>query len=735
MKRTLLHSLFFIFLSLSAFSKHIVGGEIIYDNLGGGNYRITLKVYRDCGSGGPNFDGTGGGLPPAIITIIEGNGMVLNDTIDIGAPIINTVPPTINNPCIQAPGGVCVEEAIYTYTINLPPKTGGYYLVYQRCCRNNTIINLLLPGDQGATYYTFIPGPEQVLVNNSPRYKLFPPIFICNSLPFIFDHSAIDPDGDQLVYSLEAPFLGLDASCPSLGATGCPTAAPSPTYASVNYVSPYSGTYPIASNPAFSINPNTGLLTGRPNLVGQFVVGIYVREFRAGILINTHYRDFQFNVTPCVINVASIFEDQQQKCEGDTITFVNQSFGNVGALTYLWNFGVPGVTSDTSNALNPRFVFPDTGKYVITLIANPRRPCADTSKKTFNIYPQLKVGFDKVDRQCLKGNSFNFKNNGVYINGATYKWDFTANATPSTSVLKSPNGIVFDQPGRYYVKLVAKQLSCIDSVIDSVRVIGRPVAKINNLPNSLCDPAKVGFSNGSSSYLPLSYKWSFSNGNSSVAYEPVQVFSPPGVYGVTLVVTTAGLCIDTAMTSILNITVNPTPEAAFTFSPALTTIFDPEITFTNASSDDVNSWTYYFGDGNFLNASNCIYPYQAPGKYTVWQVVSNRFSCIDSSVQEVRILPEFRFWIPNTFTPNNDGMNDIFMPKAIGVLKYQFDIYDKWGQKIYSGNDHTQGWDGTFKGKSCEQDVYVWKIGFTNEVTMGHEDRFGHVLLLRADDY
>jgi gliding motility-associated-like protein len=733
-KRTLLYILFSVFLTTSVFSKHIVGGEMIYDYLGGNKYRITLKVYRDCFSNGPNFDGTDPSLPTALVTIFYGASGLVDTTLNIGVPVINSIPHTINNPCIQPPNNVCVEEGVYTYTVTLPPQTGGYYIVYQRCCRNNTILNLVSPGDQGATYYTKIPGPEAAAINSSPRFKLFPPIFICDNLPFTFDHSATDPDGDQLVYSLCAPFLGCDVTCPSLGYAGCPSAATPPPYLNVNYSGAYSGAYPIASNPAFSINPVTGILTGRPNLIGQFVVGVRVQEYRGNQLINTHYRDFQFNVSSCIVNVASIFADQVQKCEGNTINFVNQSFGNVGALSYAWDFGVPNLTTDTSSVQNPTYVYPDTGKYIVTLIANPGKPCSDTMKKTFYIYPALKVNFDPQNKQCLKGNSFNFNNTGTYINGATFNWNFTSAATPSTSTLKSPSGIVFNQAGKYYVKLVGKQLSCVDSLIDTVRIIGRPTAKINNLPNSLCDPAKVGFSNGSTSDLPISYKWIFSDGTSSDYFEPVKIFTPPGVYGATLIVTTTSLCIDTSVASVQNITVNPKPKAGFSFSPTLTTIFDPEITFKNEASDDVNSWSYTFGDGSSSNIQNCIYPYQNPGIYIVEQIVSNPFNCSDTAQREVTILPEFRFWIPNTFTPNRDGLNDIFMPKAIGVLNYQFDIFDKWGQKIYSGTDYKRGWDGTFNGLSCEQDVYVWIISFRNEVTLKQEHHQGYVLLLRSQD-
>jgi hypothetical protein len=279
---------FVLLLGLKIHATHIVGGEIFYDYLGSNNYRITLKIYRDCTGATAPFDGSTGasGAVPAIISVIDVIGGASPILYNIGTPIITKIPPTINNPCIQTPDNICVEEGVYTCTINLAPKTGGYYVVYQRCCRNNSVLNLLDSGNQGSTYYIKIPGPEEAIDNSSPRFNNFPPIFLCSNLDFSFDHLATDPDGDQLVYSLCPPFLGLDGCCPFLGSNppsmtsancltlpfNCPTAALPPPYANVNFISPYNGSYPLASNPSITINSNTGLLKGQPNLIGQFVV-------------------------------------------------------------------------------------------------------------------------------------------------------------------------------------------------------------------------------------------------------------------------------------------------------------------------------------------------------------------------------------------------------------------------------------------------------------------------------
>lgn len=736
-----------MFFNLKNYATHIVGGEMIYDYLGGNNYRITLKVYRDCTGipmdGVPNFLG---GIIPALITVVEANNVSKKQIYDIGSPTVQLIPKTINNPCITTPTNVCVEEGIYTYTLNLPPKVGGYYIVYQRCCRNSDIVNIVNQGDEGSTYYTKIPGSDEVLVNSSPRFKNFPPIFLCSNLDFSFDHSAEDPDGDQLLYSLCPPFLGLDACCafitspvsdnPSCVAPPliCPQAAAPPPYSNINFISPYNGFYPIASNPSVSINYLSGLLTGKPNLVGRFVVGVCVQEFRNGQLLGTHFRDFQFNIVPCEVTVISAIASEIHQCTGNAFTFTNQTITNQGSIPYFWDFGVPTLTDDTSNFVSPQYTYQDTGKYTVTLIANRGKPCTDTVKKEIYAYPTLIVNFDKPQKQCLKNNLFSFDAKGDYLpDYVKFKWDFSSVATPSSSTLKNVPSVVFNQSGLFFVKLLARQFACRDSLIDTVRVIKPPQAKINNLPSKACNPALIGFSNGSTSDLSLTYYWLFSNGRTSRDYEPTIRFSSAGIYSATLMAITSGLCVDTSITSVKNLTVLPNPTASFNFSPKETSIFEPEITVSNTASPDVISWEYLFGDNFRSTFSDDKHVYQDYGNYLISQIVTNSFGCRDTASNIVKILPEFRFWVPNTFTPDDNLLNDVFAPITIGVYNYELEIYDRWGEKIFTSNNVNKGWNGFYKGNLCQQDIYAWRILFKNVVNQSIEECYGHVLLLRND--
>ncbi len=707
---------------------HIVGGEIYYDNLGGNNYKITLKVFRDC-----NVQAT---LPNvATINIFDVNG-VLVDTMQLPIISLTNIAPTINNPCITPPGSECVEEGFYQGTINLVPKTGGYYVVFQNCCRNVTILNIVAPQATGVTYWEHIPGPEVVAVNSSPRFTKFPPIYLCNGVPIKIDHSATDPDGDVLKYSLCAPYDG--CSPPSPGP--CPVVPP--PYSPIQFVSPYSGTYPMSTNPAIGVHPTTGSLTGTPDIDGQWVVGVCVEEWRGSTLIATHYRDFQFNVVTCNIAMLAQFNDQStpiviaggglvnQFCTGYTLHFNNNS---INGSTFSWNFGDLTTLGDTSNATNTSYTYPDTGAYVITLIANPGNPCSDTIKKTFYVYPDFKPTFTPPASQCITNNSFSFTVGGAYAPTYTsFNWNFGASALPVTSTLLSPTGIVYSAAGVFPVSVIMQQKMCKKTLTDSVEVYPTPDADFVADSVTLCDPAIVTFTNNSTAGGVPSYLWQFSDGGSSTAVSPTHIFSPAGVYNVTLTIKATAGCVDTSVFVVPGmITVNPTPVAGFSLTPNETTIYDPDINFLDNSTGATNM-TYYFGDGGTSSYPNTMYSYQTVGEYTVLQIVENQFGCKDTAANIVLIKPEYAFWIPNSFTPGNkDGKNDIFIPSVMGVEHYLFEIYDHWGECIFRTKDILVGWDGSRGGKPCQTDVYVWMITFKNVVSKREEVHYGHVNLLK----
>ena len=299
----------------------------------------------------------------------------------------------VNYNCVKPPTGVCVDEYIYRTTQNIDPGDNGKILAFQRCCRNNSINNIIAPESTGATFWVKI--PPKSTQNNSAVFKTLPPNYVCVNAPLTFDHSATDVDGDSLVYFLNQPFAGASSNQPR------PDPPEGPNYQNINWGSGYNTFNQVSGSPKMSINPKTGELTVTPDKIGQYVIGIVVREYRKGKLVGETYRDYQMNVIKCDFDILADFTTSNAgaasdayvfECQ-DTVFFVNRS---QKALTYEWDFGDPSTTDDTSTALNPWYIYPGNGDYRVTLKVT-NELCEDEytflirirSTKSFTLGPDL----------------------------------------------------------------------------------------------------------------------------------------------------------------------------------------------------------------------------------------------------------------------------------------------------------------------------------------------------------
>src|SRR5690554_624245 len=229
-----------------------------------------------------------------------------------------------------------------------------------------------------------VPALTNTECNSMPKFDDIPPPILCAQQSLIFDHSATDNDGDSLAYSLCSPFVGGTQANPA------PNPASNPPYDQVLWAPGFSAEAPINANPGLSIDPITGLLTGKPTQLGQFVVGICVEEWRNGQLLSTNRRDFQFNVTLCEptynANISDI--DLEEICGNLTINFESLS---ASKNNLLWNFGDPTNPDAGSTQPNPSYTYPDTGTYTISLITNPGFFCSDTAYFILPLY-EIEVG-------------------------------------------------------------------------------------------------------------------------------------------------------------------------------------------------------------------------------------------------------------------------------------------------------------------------------------------------------
>lgn len=455
MKRILILLLYVFFCILPVKATHIVSGSLTYEHLGGATYRVTFKMYRDCAPGNANF--------PSTVTIqVRGlNGATFSPSKNISIPLTMTqvLDPPIDT-CAYNPG-VCVEEAIYTKIVNnLPPNVGGYHLYYTYCCRNATIVNLS-PIYQGDAFYTYIPDNNIYLTNSSPVWKNFPPVFICQGQPLVYDHGATDIDGDSLVYSLYNPYRD-----------NAPTwSGNTPVFTPVTYAGGYNYLNPLGPG-AITINPQTGVITGIPPTLGQFVVGVKCEEYRNGVKIGEILRDFQFNVLNCPpLPQAAICPTSG--CAGTAVQFMNCSTP-INNNSFYWDFGDPNTNLDNSTQVNPSYTYPTLGTYTVMLIAQYGTPCADTVYQNITL-SYVNADFNYNDSVCVNI-PINFTDASTSSPNSTvtgWYWNF---GDANTSVNQNPV-YAYSSGGIYQVMLVAQNnLGCQDTVYKTMYVQSMPVA-------------------------------------------------------------------------------------------------------------------------------------------------------------------------------------------------------------------------------------------------------------------
>lgn len=384
--------LLFLGISPVLMATHIVGGDFYYRQLSTNRYEITMKLYIDCENGQP---GAISSDAEAIISIFDGYSNSYESTFIM----TRTLPTRLNKlqyKCVIPEQGVCVDQYIYVKTINLDPGANGKILSFQRCCRNNSINNIIEPESTGSTYWVKIPGTNTVSFDNSPQFKELPPNYICVNAPLIFDHSATDSDRDSLVYELYNPYNGAKKENPRPDNTFGNGMFDAPPFERIIWKNPYATNNQLGGNPTMEIDSRTGLLTATPTVEGQFVIGIKVKEYRKGILIGETLRDYQFNVRPCKFDIISSFAAPIYSCS-DTVKFTNRSYK---ATNYTWNFGDPTSTSDTSNLVEPYYVYPGNGAYTVVLTAR-NNVCEDVYYTTIKVKSKIEFDLGPNDTTCF----------------------------------------------------------------------------------------------------------------------------------------------------------------------------------------------------------------------------------------------------------------------------------------------------------------------------------------------
>jgi gliding motility-associated-like protein len=177
----------------------------------------------------------------------------------------------------------------------------------------------------------------------------------------------------------------------------------------------------------------------------------------------------------------------------------------------------------------------------------------------------------------------------------------------------------------------------------------------------------------------------------------------------------------------------PSPRADFKFAPEKPVESLDQVEFSCCSQGKgLSYWNWFFvnNEGFHSTSKSPSYVFDSAGNYEVAMVVENNWGCTDTVMKTLAVSSDFKLFVPNVFTPNGDGLNDVFQPKGRGVKTYDFTIYNRWGAPMFRTSDFEKGWDGITNGNMAENDTYIWKI-YAVDAYGKKRDLSGHVTLSR----
>lgn len=672
-----------------ALASHAMGADLTYECLGGNTYKVRLSFYRDCI----------GILAPAnvyvnIKSISCGQNLgVTCQPIPGTGQQVTYLCPTAQSTCN---GGTFtgIQEWVYEGIVTLPMQCTDWQFSYSLCCRNAAITTISSPGSNTFFIYASLNNLD-VQCNSAPTFSNKPVPFACLGQQLCFNHGAIDPDGDSLVYTLVNP---------RQTATN-----------DVSYIAPYTALNPLASSPAIQFNNQTGDICFTPTQLQVTVMAVLVEEYRNGQLIGSVVRDIQITVLNCVNDLPTLTgingtnDFTMTVCANQNFCFdIFSNDINAGQqVSLFWNNAIPAANFSSAGAPHPTGTFcwtpttadisntphcftvrvsddacpyigSNTYSYCITVTgiivdAGPDQyiACSDQATVTASASggnapytylwsngftgPTQTVGVGTYvvtvsDGNCTSTDTVNVLS--AFQPTADFTWTGACGNAPVvfTDLSSTPGGMqswtwnfgdgsgsTLQNPTHTYGGNGTYSVSLIvENIYGCVDTVIKQVT-IAPLPiaaftvDTVCAGSSINFTN-TSTPSGTSWSWTFSNGSTSTSSNPSVVLGPPGTYTATLVVTDSLGCTDTVSQSL---TVNPQPIAAFTVSG--NNCQGLPITFNNTSSGGVTGYFWDFGDGNTTTTISPTHTYSNNGTYTVTLIVTNAFGCSDTIQQPVQV--------------------------------------------------------------------------------------------------
>lgn len=618
------------------------------------------------------------------------------------AVLYNQIPSnTFNQPiAITNNNGLCLSND--SLIITATQQTGLSYswtgpngesytnnqIVIQNPTANNDGLYTLVPNYDGCPR----PSLTVTITPPLPQIALTGPSQICMNAPF--DYSVVN--NPNAVYTWQFPGGGTPTGNTFDGPNA--TVAEAGDYSvgyTLNGCLGYSDTISLAIIQQYSITAYDTICQGQSVLLGG------TQQTTAG-----SYQDLYQSITGCDSLVTtelfvkplpqvSLGADQQS-CVGSTVTLNAVTDGTIT----IWS------TNETSASIDVT----TTNEYWFEAELDG---CSarDTIEVSFFLIPAAAFTANDAS-QCLLGNVFNFSPTSAFAPGTTFSWAFTGSSTP-TSTVEDPTNISWDADGTYAVSLEVTENGCVSAPSTlNITVFPQPIADFNALPTQGCEPVEVKFNNTTQSAVLYTSAWVLGDGNNSTDQSPVHTYLQDGNYNVTLTVTDDNGCVDTESKPNY-ITVYPQPIAGFSLLEDVLTTTSPILTVTSEAQQATNC-LYYLNDGTAWTDCSFTANIAGSGTFTITQVVTSGAGCIDSTSQVFTVRPTPEVFVPNTFTPNGDFVNERFEPSLSWIGDYNITIFDRWGGVIFETDDLFTYWNGKEQnyGKDIPTGVYVYKIRY-----------------------
>ncbi len=407
--------------------------------------------------------------------------------------------------------------------------------------------------------------------------------------------------------------------------------------------------------------------------------------------------------TTVVVNSATINAGPDQTvCAGQSVTLSAS-----GGTSPSWDNGV-------TNGIP----FTPTVTTTYTVNENGLCPATDQVTVTVNPLPTITAGADAL---ICEGVAYVFLGGG----GVSYGWDNgVTNGVPYT-----PTGTAT------YTVTGTDANGCTGTDQVLITVTPTPVVTFTPDVTSGCVPLTVNFTN--TNPTNNTYQWALGNGATSTNSTTASTtYTSPGCYDVTLISTTPNGCIGQTTVGAMICTF-ANPVAAFTPDPQVLSLLDVNSTMQNESVG-ASTYIWNFGDGftSTLFSPSHAFPSEGPGSYQITLIAISDQGCRDTTRVNIEVEDELIYYVPNSFTPDDDEHNPVFKPvftSGFDPFDYKLVIFNRWGEMVFESNDAEFGWDGTYTGSAglVQDGIYTWKIEFKTTKTDERKMIIGSVSLIR----